>query len=42
MVTTIHAKRGCRKGCVPFVVHVSNDKGKDVEDEEALKKYHVL
>jgi len=32
MVTTMHAKHSCRKWCVMFIVHISNDKGKDVED----------
>eukprot|EP00253_Pinus_taeda_P034736 PITA_34736 len=38
MVTTMHAKCNCKKGCVLFVVHVSSDKGKDVENDEVLKR----
>ena len=30
------------KGCVLFGVHISSDKGKDVEDDDLLKRYHVL
>eukprot|EP00253_Pinus_taeda_P005387 PITA_05387 len=32
MITTMQAKGSHRKGCVLFVVHISSDKGKDVED----------
>lgn len=42
MVTTIQAKCSCKKVCVMFAVHVSSDKGKDVEDEEIFQRYHVL
>jgi len=35
-------KSSCRKGCVLFVVHNSSDKGKDIEDDEVLKRYLVL
>ncbi len=42
MVITMQPKCNCRKGCVLFAVHISSDKGKDVEDEESMKKYHVL
>jgi len=42
MVTTMQAKWSCRKGCVMFTVHVSSDKGKDVQDEKIFKRYHVL
>lgn len=35
-------KRSHTKGCVLFAVHISSDKGKDVEDVEVLKKYLVL
>ena len=31
-----------RKGCVLFVVHIFNERGKDVEDVEVLKRYLVL
>lgn len=36
MVTTMHEKQSCWKGCVLLTVHVSNDKGKDVEDVEEV------
>ena len=42
MVTTMQAKHSCRNGCVLFVVHISSDKGKVVEEEEVLKRYPVL
>jgi len=42
MVTTMQAKSNCRKGRVLFVAHVSSDKGKDVDDDEVLRRYHVL
>jgi len=42
MVIAMQAKHNCRKGCVLFVVHISSDKGKDVEDVEVLKRYPVL
>eukprot|EP00253_Pinus_taeda_P030517 PITA_30517 len=42
MVTTMQAKHRSRKGCVFFVVHISSDKGKEVEDEGVLKGYLVL
>ena len=35
-------KRTCRKGCVMLAVHISSDKGKDVEDEKIFKRYLVL
>lgn len=34
MVTVMQPKRSCRKGCVMFAVHMSSDKGKDVDDAE--------
>ena len=40
MVIDMQAK--CRKGFVMFAVHISSDKGKDVEDVEIFKRYHVL
>jgi len=42
MVIVMQAKCSCRKGCVLFAVHVSSDKGKDVEDDVVLKWYFVL
>lgn len=42
MVTTMQAKHSCRKGCVLFLVHISSDKGKDVEDGEVLNRYPIL
>ena len=42
MVTTMQEKRSRRKGYVLFAVHISSDKGKDVEDAEVLDRYQVL
>jgi len=42
MVTNMQEKHSRRKGCALFVVHISSDKGKDVEDDEVLKRYIVL
>jgi len=42
MVTTMQAKRSCRKGCVMFAVHISSDKGKVVEDTKIFKRYLIL
>lgn len=42
MVIAMQEKCNCEKGCLLFVVHISNDKGKDVKDEEALKRYPIL
>ena len=42
MVIAMQAKCGCTKGCVLFTVHISSDKGKEVEDAYVLKKYLVL
>ena len=42
MVTSIQAKRSCRKGCVMFVVQISNEKGKEVEDANVLSIYPIL
>ena len=42
MVTTMHPKHSCRKGCVMFVVHISNDKDKDFEDAKIFKRYPRL
>ena len=38
----MQAKCSCRKGCKLFVVHISSDKGKEVEDEDVLNRYPVL
>jgi len=42
MVTTMQEKHIRRKGFFLFAVHISNDKGKDVEEVEVLKRYPVL
>jgi len=42
MVTTMQAKHNCRKGCKLFAVHISSDKGKEVEDVDVLTKYSFL
>eukprot|EP00253_Pinus_taeda_P036468 PITA_36468 len=42
MVTVVQAKRSYRRGCVMFVVHISSDNGKEVEDVDVLRKYLVL
>ena len=42
MGTDLKAKYSSRKGCVYFAVHISSDKGKDVEDDEFLKRYLIL
>ena len=42
IVTTMQENHSSRKGCVLFVVYISSDKGKDVEDVEVLKRYLVL
>lgn len=42
MVTTMREKHSYRKTCVLFAVHISSNKGKDVEDEKVLKRYPVL
>ena len=42
MVTTMQAKRNHRKECVLFAVHISSDKGKDVEDAKVLSRYPIL
>ena len=41
-VIATQKKRGRMKGCVLFAVHISIDKGKDVEDAEVLNNYSVL
>eukprot|EP00253_Pinus_taeda_P005974 PITA_05974 len=42
MVTAMQEKCSRRKGCVLFVVHISSDKGKEVEDVDVLRRYPVL
>jgi len=42
MVTSMQAKRSCRKGCKLFAVHNSSDKGKEVENADVLRRYPVL
>ena len=42
MVTIMQAKCNHRKVCLLFLVHISSDEGKDVEDEEVLKRYPIL
>ena len=42
MVTTMKAKHSHKKGCIIFVVHISSDKGKQVEDAYLLSRYLVL
>ena len=42
MMTSMQAKRSCRKGCVLFPVHISSNKGKEVEDVDVLIRYLVL
>jgi len=42
MVTTMQAQCSHKKGCVLFVVHISSDKGKEVEDADVLSRYPVL
>ena len=36
MATSMHEKRSHRKGCVLFQEHISNDKGKEVEDANVM------
>jgi len=42
MVAIMQAKRSCRKGCVLFVMYISSEKGKDVEDVKFLKRCFIL
>ena len=42
MVTAMQAKHSSMKGCVLFAVHISSDKGKDIEETKLLNKYPVL
>ena len=41
-VTAKKAKHRYRKFCVVFTVHISSNKGKEVEDAEVLSRYPVL
>lgn len=42
MVIATQAKHNYLKGCAFFAVHISSDKGNDVEDDEVFKKYIVF
>lgn len=42
MVRTMQEKCSRRKGCVLFFVHISSNKGKEVEDEDVLRRYPIL
>ena len=42
MATAMQAKHSRRKGCVMFAVHISSDKGKEVEDLDVLSRQLVL
>lgn len=42
MVLAMQANWNSRKGCLLFEVHISSDKGKEVEDEEVVKTYLFL
>eukprot|EP00253_Pinus_taeda_P021902 PITA_21902 len=42
IVTAMQDKCIRRKGCMMFVVHISSDKGKEVEDADVLRRYQVL
>lgn len=42
MVTTIEGKRSHRKGCILYTIYIYSDKGKEDEDDEVLRRYHVL
>lgn len=41
MVIAMQEKCSQRKGCKLFTVHISSDKGKEVEDIDVLNKYHL-
>ena len=38
----MQSKRSRRKGCVLFFMHISSDKGKEVEDADVLRRYPIL
>ena len=42
IVTIMQAKPSRRKGCKLFALHISSDKGKEVEDANVLNIYLVL
>ena len=42
MVTTMQVKHSRRKGYMLFIVHISSDKGKEVDDVDVLSRYPVL
>eukprot|EP00253_Pinus_taeda_P036167 PITA_36167 len=42
MVTSMHSKRSYKKVCVIFAIHISNEKGKEVEDADVLSRYPIL
>ena len=42
MVTTMQAKHSHRKGFALFAVHISSDKGKEVEDANVLIRYPII
>jgi len=42
MVKTMQEKHSRRKGYMLFAVHISSDKGKEVEDAYGLSRYLVL
>lgn len=42
MVIVMQEKCSCRKGWVSFAVHISCDKGKDIEDMEVLSRYLIM
>ena len=42
MVIAMQANRSCRKGCVMVAVRISSDKGKEVEDDDVLRRYPFL
>jgi len=41
-VIVMQEKHSHRKGCTLFAVHIYSDKGKEVEDEDVLRRYLVL
>ena len=42
MVTAMQAKRNHWKGCVLFAMHISSEKGKEVDNENVLRRYPIL
>lgn len=42
MVTSIQENHIHRKGCKLFGVHISSEKGKEVEDVDVLSRYPLL